>query len=94
MRKPRTGRGVKAGQLIGLVVGRRRKPCCTRIEQMAYEVEWYEKHGKYPDRIKEDSLGHRFVEWDRGWNSRNQYRRETIWKQLADHVQFRITGVR
>lgn len=75
-------------------VSRRKKPGCTRIEQMHYEVEWYEKHGKYPERIKVDSLGHRYVEWDRGWNARNHFRRETIWKELANYVAKRVTGIK
>jgi len=61
---------------------------------MHYEVEWYEKHGKYPQRIRTDDLGHRYVEHDHSWNARNHYRRETIWEQLADHVQERVTGIK
>ncbi len=73
---------------------RRKKPGCTAVEQKAYEVEWYRKHGKYPDRIKTDSLGHEYVEWDKGWNQRNRYRQESVREQLADYVYFRCTGIR
>ena len=59
---------------------------------MAYEVQWYEKNGKYPeDRIMVDDLGTRFVQWDRAWNRQNRYRRETIWKPMADYVAMMVS---
>ena len=73
----------------------RKRAGCTHLELITYEVEWYEKHGMYPDdRIKIDSHGHRYVEFDRRWNARNHYRHESIWRELAAHVQFRITGIK
>ena len=72
----------------------KRKPLgCTYFEQIAYEVQWYEEHGKYPERIKTDSLHRRYVEWDRGWNKRNPYRRETIAGKLRNYVQRQVTGI-
>ena len=74
---------------------KRKRPGCTHLELITYEVQWYEKHGKYlDDRIKTDPQGHRYVESDSIWNRRNRYRRESIWRQLADHVQFKITGIK
>lgn len=72
----------------------RKRPGCTHIEVMAYEVAWYEKHGKYPDRIKTDELGHRYVQVDLWWNHHNHYRREFVRKELAEHVAFRVTGIK
>lgn len=72
---------------------RRKRPGCTYVEQQYYEVEWYRKHGKYPERIKVDSLGHEYVQIDLWWNQRNRYRMETIKDQLADYVAERVTGI-
>lgn len=75
-------------------MARPKRAGCTHIEVMTYEVEWYEKHGKYPDdRIKIDDLGHRYVEWDRAWNQNNRYRREYVQKILADYVSARVAGM-
>lgn len=76
---------------------KRKRPGCTNTEQQAWEVEWYERHGKYPDRIKIDGTGflpgHRFVQIDRTWNKQNPIRKETIRDQLANYVGYKVTGI-
>ncbi len=72
---------------------KRKRPGCTNDEQQAWEVEWYERHGKYPDRIKVDGQGKRYVQIDRTWNKQNAIRKETIRDRLAGYVGFRVTGI-
>lgn len=67
----------------------------TPFEVNTYEVEWYRKHGKYPDeRIQVGNDGQEYVVHDWTWNRANHYRRETIKPQLNEHVAFRHTGIR
>lgn len=73
---------------------KRKRPGCTYVEQIAYEVQWYEVHGKYPDRIQTDYLDRRIVVCDISWNRRNHYRRETVGPRLANYVAFKVTGIR
>ena len=75
-------------------MGRRKRPGCTYVEQIAYEVQWYREHGEYQDRIKKDYLGHEFVEHDWLWNRRNHFRQETIRDKLANYVAYRVTGIK
>lgn len=44
------------------------------------ELLWYKKHGLYPDRIRYDSDGIKYVEGDFSWNLKieNKDRREFI----------------
>lgn len=73
---------------------RTKRGSLTHIEHMAYEVQWYEKHGQYPERIKLDDLGHRYVQSDYWWNRLNHYRQESIRSQLADYLAFKQTGIK
>lgn len=73
---------------------RRKRSGCTYFEQRAYEVQWYRVHGKYPDRVKQDHLGHDYVEHDNLWNRRNHFRKETIKDKLAEFVAERVTGIK
>ena len=42
------------------------------------ELDWYKKHGTYPERIKEDANGNKYVEGDFTWNAKheNRYKQE------------------
>lgn len=42
------------------------------------EVEWYQRYGKWPDRIHLSSHGVRFVIGDWSWNRSHPTRREII----------------
>lgn len=35
------------------------------------EVEWYRKHGRYKDRITEDTDGKKYVIGDESWNAQH-----------------------
>jgi len=72
---------------------RRKKPGCTHIEVMTYEVQWYRKHGKYQDRVQLDDLGNEHVICDVTWNRRNPFRRESVRQQLTNFVAYRVTGI-
>lgn len=42
------------------------------------EVEWYRRHGKYPERIKPDSAGVLYVIGDLSWNMNRPDKLERI----------------
>jgi len=66
----------------------------TYIERCAYEVQWYEKHGKYPDRIKQDYLRHKYVQSDFLWNRYQPSKTEHVNRAIADFMYERVTGIK
>ena len=74
---------------------RRRFPgSLTYIERCAYEVQWYEVHGKHPDRIRKDYLGHRYVQGDFTWNRYHPSRIERVNHMLANYINEKVTGIK
>ena len=61
-------------------------------QQCALEVEWYEKHGKFPSRITRDSQGVRYVIGDFTWNERKTS--ENIHRRMANYVLEKTTGLK
>ena len=67
------------------------------LEQCKYEIEWYEKHGKYPERIKTGRIGtstYRFVQSDYIWNFHHPDEQEVIRLPMADYVAEQVTGIK
>jgi hypothetical protein len=76
-------RGYSRGYAKGLARGRRevrpRIPVSESYrEHCAYEVAWYQIHGKFSDRITQDSQGVEYVIGDWSWNRHNPDRNEMI----------------
>lgn len=72
-------------------------------EHCAYQVAWYEEHGKYPDRIKIEAKhtllvecvpSTRFVQGDYYWNEHNPTRTEYVYRQIADYIYEKLTGIK
>lgn len=61
-------------------------------EQCALEVEWYNKHGKFPSRITRDSQGVRYVIGDFMWNKNRPS--ERVNRSMALYVVAQTTGLR
>ena len=53
-----------------------------KISIRQLEVNWYAKHGKYDNRIKQDSNGAAYVIGDWAWNRNNPNKPEYIERQI------------
>ncbi len=75
-------------------MSRRKLSSLSYIERCAYEVQWYEKHGQYPERIRKDYLGHRYVQSDHTWNHYHSNKIERVGHAIANFINEKATGIK